>query len=179
MSAATRLSFFARSIAAAGWLALALSLTSPAFAQLPPKEDEHAVNFEIRTTPVESFDLRDPQRRNFGALVFRGGIELSSHQSGFGGLSSIRLFDDGTRFVIASDRGRWLRGHIVYDGVRPAKITDAEMAPMLAEDGKPLALKGWFDTESLADDGGIFYVGIERVNEIVRFDFGKDGVSAR
>jgi hypothetical protein len=177
--AAARLSFFARITAAAGWLVVALTFTSPVLAQLPPKEDELAVNFEIETSPVESFDLRDPQRRNFGALVFRGGIELTSHQSGFGGLSSIRLFDGGTRFVIASDRGRWLRGHIVYDGIRPAKITDAEMAPMLAEDGRPLALKGWFDTESLADDGGIFYVGIERVNQIVRFDYGKDGFAAR
>jgi hypothetical protein len=177
--AAARLSFFARITAAAGWLVVTLTLVCPAFAQLPPKEDELAVNFEIDTSPVESFDLRDPQRRNFGALVFRGGIELTSHQSGFGGLSSIRLFDGGTRFVIASDRGRWLRGHIVYDRIRPAKITDAEMAPMLAEDGRPLALKGWFDTESLADDGGVFYVGIERVNQIVRFDYGKDGFAAR
>lgn len=176
--AATRLSFFACSTKWASIACLCL-LAFPALAQLPPKEDELAVKFEIHATPVESFDLRDPQRREFGPLVFRGGIELSSHQSGFGGLSAIRLFDDGTRFVIVSDRGRWLRGNIRYDGIRPVAVTNAEMAPMLAEDGKPLALKGWFDTESLADDGGTFYVGIERVNQIVKFDYGKDGFAAR
>jgi hypothetical protein len=177
-AAAQRLSFFAWSARWGAVLGLCL-LASPARAQFPPKEDELAVKFDIQTAPVESFDLRDPQRREFGALVFRGGIEMISHQPGFGGLSSIRLFDGGTRFVIASDRGRWLRGGIGYDGIRPARILDAEMAPMLGEDGKPLALKGWFDTESLADDGGIFYVGIERVNQIVKFDFGKDGFAAR
>jgi hypothetical protein len=161
--------------AGAAWLLIAL----PALAQTPPKEDERAAAFEVHVTPVRSFDLREPERRVFGALTFRGGIELNSHQPGFGGLSSIRLFDGGTRFVIISDRGRWLRGKLNYDGERLASLGDVEMAPMLGEDGKPLALKGWFDTESLADDGGIFYVGIERVNQIVRFDFGKDGFSAR
>lgn len=178
--AAWRLSFLPGNTKAA-WLCLALLCLPalPAFGQSPPKEDEKITNVEVHVSPVTDFDLRDPERREFGALIFRGGLELSSTQPGFGGLSSIRLFDGGTRFVIVSDRGRWLRGRIGYDGERPVSVSEAEMAPMLAEDGKPLALKGWFDTESLADDGGIFYVGIERVNEIVRFDYGKDGFNAR
>ena len=53
------------------------------------------------------------------------------------------------------------------------------MAPMLGPDGKPLAARGWYDTESLAMDGGTLYVGIERVNRIVRFDFGAQGLLAR
>ena len=50
---------------------------------------------------------------------------------------------------------------------------------MLGPDGRPLAARGWFDTESLAEQDGVFYVGIERVNRIVRFDFAKNGVRAR
>ena len=50
---------------------------------------------------------------------------------------------------------------------------------MLGPDGKPLTSRGWYDTESLAEDGGTLYVGIERVNQIVRFDFAKDGLRAR
>ena len=38
--------------------------------------------------------------------------------------------------------------------------------------------RGWYDTEALADDGGTLYVGIERVNEIVRFDY-RQGRPAR
>jgi hypothetical protein len=161
------------------FLAFALLAALPAFAQSPPTANEKTVEFEVHSAPIAGFDLRDPERREFGALKFRGGLELTSTQPGFGGLSSIRTFDGGTRFVIASDRGRWLRGKINYEGEPPASVSGMEIAPMLDADGKPLALQGWFDTESLADDGGIFYVGIERVNRIVKFDFGKDGVNAR
>ena len=53
------------------------------------------------------------------------------------------------------------------------------MAPILGPDGKPLKSRGWYDTEALADDGGVVYVGIERVNQVVRFDIAKDGLRAR
>src|ERR1043166_1700183 len=56
---------------------------------------------------------------------------------------------------------------------------DAEMAPALGPDGKTLASRGWYDTESIAQDGGTVWLGIERVNRIVRFDLGRHGLLAR
>jgi hypothetical protein len=53
------------------------------------------------------------------------------------------------------------------------------MAPILGADGHPLAARGWYDTESIAEDGGTLYVGIERVHQIVRFNYGKEGLLAR
>ena len=53
------------------------------------------------------------------------------------------------------------------------------MAPVLGPDGKPLAARGWYDTEALAEDGGTVWLGIERVHRIVRFDYGRDGLLAR
>jgi hypothetical protein len=53
------------------------------------------------------------------------------------------------------------------------------MAPMLGPDGRAMASGRSFDTESIAQDGGTLYVGIERVNRIVRFDYGRDGFAAR
>jgi len=53
------------------------------------------------------------------------------------------------------------------------------MAPMLGPDGKRLAQRGWWDTESIAEDSGTIYVGIERVHRIVKYDFAKDGLRAR
>jgi hypothetical protein len=50
---------------------------------------------------------------------------------------------------------------------------------MLGPDGRTLASRGWYDTESLAERDGWLYVGIERVNRIVRFDFARQGVLAR
>ena len=134
---------------------------------------------EIRATPIAAFDNRDKDLRRFGVLEFRGGLELASPYKEFGGISSIRIAPDGAQFIAATDKGRWLRGRIVYDGAKPAGIADAEMAPMLDSDGKSLAARGWYDTESIAEDGGTVYTGIERVQRIVKFDFAKDGLRAR
>jgi hypothetical protein len=44
---------------------------------------------------------------------------------------------------------------------------------MLGPDGRPITARGWFDTESLALDGSQVYVGLERVNRILRYDFAR------
>src|SRR5262249_24658912 len=75
-------------------------------------------------------------------------------------------------------KGWWLRGRITYAGTRPTGIADAEMAPILGPDGRPLYARRWYDTESLAQDGGTLYIGIERVNRIVKLDYGKSGILA-
>ena len=144
-----------------------------------PRVAEAPVKVEIRARPTEGFEARDPTRRRFGQLEFRGGIELTSPYKEFGGISAIRVRPDGAQFLGLTDQSRWLRGRIVYDGVRPTGIADAEMAPILGPDGKPLATRRWYDTESLAEDGGTAYVGIERVHQIVRLDYGKNGLLAR
>ncbi len=52
-------------------------------------------------------------------------------------------------------------------------LDDVEASPMLGPDGKPITSRGWFDTEALALDGSLVYVGLERVNQMLRFDFAK------
>ncbi len=150
----------------------------PAAAQTSPSAaSPHAI--EIQAEPITGFDIRDPSRRQFGLLEFRGGLVLRSPEKKFGGLSAIRVAADGAHFISLTDRGWWLRGRLVYEGTRPSGIADAEMAPILGADGRPLAARGWYDTESIAEDGGTLYVGIERVNQIVRFNYGKEGLLAR
>jgi hypothetical protein len=134
---------------------------------------------EVASEPIRTFDVRDPARRQFGLLEFRGGLVLRSSDKNFGGLSAIRVAADGAHFIALTDKGWWFRGRILYDGTRPRGIADAEMAPILGTDGRPLAVGLWFDTESIADDGGTLYVGIERVHQIVRFNYGKEGLLAR
>ncbi len=134
---------------------------------------------EVRAVPIESFQVNDPSRRRFGALEFRGGLELTASHREFGGLSAIRVASDGEHFLALSDNGHWLRGRIVYRDGMPAGVADAEIAPMLGPDGRTLGTRRWNDTESLAIDGGTVYVGVERVNLILRFDYGKDGLLAR
>jgi hypothetical protein len=133
----------------------------------------------IQATPIASFDNRDPSKTRFGALEFRGGLVLTSKYGAFGGVSALHMEPDGAHFLAVTDQGSWLRGRILYRDGKPAGIADAEMAPMLGADGKPLAAHGWHDTESLTERDGLFYVGIERVEKIVRFDYRRRGFKAR
>ena len=136
-------------------------------------------HIDITATAITSFDNRDPTRTRFGDLEFRGGLELSSRHPAFGGISALHVEPDGNRFIAATDRGSWVRGRIVYRDGKPAAVADAEVAPILGVDGRPLAARGWFDVESLAERDGILYVGIERAEQIVRFDYRRDGLRAR
>ncbi|MPZ55473.1 MAG: twin-arginine translocation pathway signal [Rhizobiales bacterium] len=163
----------------ATWLLVALlTVLAPAAAQVPQPVDGPRP-IEIRARQITSFDARDESARRFGMLEFRGGLVLTSPNKAFGGLSALRLARDGLGFVAATDRGNWLRGKIRYDGDRPVGIAGAEIAPMLGPDGKPLVRRGWYDTEAVTAGGGTLYVGIERVNRIVRFNYGKRGLNAR
>ncbi|HZW72447.1 MAG TPA: esterase-like activity of phytase family protein [Caldimonas sp.] len=159
--------------------ALLVVFSFPAFAQQRRAADA-PVKITVVARAIDAFKAGQSDQVQFGALEFRGGLELTSSYREFGGLSAIRVAADGARFVALTDKGRWLTGRITYDArERPSGIADAVMAPMLGPDGRTLASRGWFDTESIAEDGGTLYVGIERVNRIVRFDFGRDGVLAR
>ncbi len=159
--------------------AAAVVLVLAAFVAGPMSPGRAETAISITVSVIDSFDPRDPQRRQFGALEFRGGLQLSSSERNFGGLSAIRVRPDGAHFIAVTDKAYWLRGRIVYHDGAPAGIADAAMAPMLGADGKPLADRGWYDTEALAEDGGALYVGIERVHQIVRFDFARNGFAAR
>jgi len=137
-----------------------------------PRRSSHgAADRRIRAARSAARPLR--------SLTFRGGLSLTSSHPEFGGISAIRVQADGASFISVSDKGRWIRGRIVYDGTRPVGIADAEIAPVLGPDGRTLSARGWYDTESIAEDGGTVWLGIERVNRIVRFDIGKHGLLAR
>jgi hypothetical protein len=157
--------------------AIVAAVAAPAAAE--PPRDAGVVAIKVHAKTIDSFLPRDPSQIRFGPLEFRGGLELTSDYREFGGFSALRMAADGEHFVSLTDKGYWLTGRIVYDRGRPAGVTDAEMAPLLGPDGRPLEARGWYDTESLAEQDGVFYVGIERVNRIVRFDFAKNGVRAR
>jgi hypothetical protein len=152
-----------------GSLALADALRYPAA----------PTRIKVDATPITSFDNRDPSLTRFGALEFRGGLVLTSNHPAFGGISAIHVEPDGSHFVAITDHGSWLRGRILYRDGRPAGIADAEIAPILGSDGKPLAARGWYDVEALTERDGMFYIGIERVEQIVRFDYRHDGLLAR
>nr|WP_249803349.1 esterase-like activity of phytase family protein [Bradyrhizobium sp. 21] len=145
---------------------------------------EHAVaapvRIEVNARPIPNFAPRDHSRTRFGSLEYRSGLVLTSPHRGFGGLSGLRFLDTkGERFLAISDQGTWFTGAIRYSGGKMVALDDVEAAPVLNAEGRPITEKRyWYDTESLARDGSLVYVGLERVNQIMRFDFAKGGTRA-
>jgi hypothetical protein len=123
-------------------------------------------SIQISAKPFINFDMDDPKRRFFGTLQFLGGLELSSSDRNFGGISALRVQNDGSHFLALSDRAYWLRGRIVYSGTKPTGLANTEMAPVLGPDGKHA--KRW-DTESLAEVGNTIYMGVEGLDRIPCF----------
>jgi hypothetical protein len=135
---------------------------------------------EVNARPIAAFDPRDPSRVRFGALEYRSGLVLTSRFPGFGGLSAWRWLDaKGERFISVSDHGSWFTGRILYRGREMTGLDDVEAAPLLGPDGRPITARGWYDSESIALDGSLVYVGLERANEILRYDFSKGFTRAR
>lgn len=148
-------------------------LPRSALAELSPVVTRLTVNAK----PIISFDPRDSTHLRYGSLQFRSGLVLTSSFKPFGGLSALRWLDTkGERFLMLSDHGDWFTGRVVYKGNDLAGLADVTSTPMRGSDGKKISARGWFDTESLAFDGQIAYVGLERVNQILRFDFSKGGI---
>jgi hypothetical protein len=171
------LNYTAAGLSAAVMPAVARAQTA---VQPPPKAtkpDEFSVtapvSIEVNARPLPSFDTGDRSHVRFGSLEYRSGLILTSPFRGFGGLSGLRLDARGERFIAISDKGSWFTGRIVYKGREMVGLDDVEASPMLGPDGKPLTARGWFDSESIALDGSLVYVGLERVNQLLRFDFAK------
>src|SRR3984885_11345306 len=152
--------------------ARAQSATEPPPKALPP--DEYSVaapaSIEVNARPIASFDRSDRTRVRFGSLEYRSGLALTSRFPAFGGLSGLRLDAKGERFISFSDKGTWFTGRIVYSGREMTGLDDVEAAPMLGSDGQPITARGWFDSESIALDRRFVYIGLERVNQVLRFD---------
>jgi hypothetical protein len=173
---------------AAGFSTIAMSdmaraqlATQPPAKPVAPDEFSVAapVSIEVNARPIPAFEPGDRARVRFGALEYRSGLVLTSPFPGFGGLSGIRLDAKGERFISFSDKGTWFTGSIVYQGRAMSGLADVEAAPMLGPDGKPITTRGWFDSESIALDGSLVYIGLERVNQVLRFDFSKGFTRAR
>jgi len=172
----------AAGLAAAGpsRLASAQSATQPAKA--PVKDETFVtapVSIDVNARPIASFDPRDRSHLRFGWLEWRSGLVLTSPFPGFGGLSGFRLDPKGEKFIALSDKGSWFTGRIVYSGRDMTGLADVEASPMMGPDGRPITARGWYDSESLALDGSLAYVGLERVNQVLRFDFSKGFTRAR
>jgi hypothetical protein len=158
-----------------GFLTFILSVW--AFFAVPQQDTlDKETSITVSTSSIEAFQPDNPSLRKFGALDFHGGLVLTSSCKSFGGISALTVLQDGEHFIAFTDHGSWLSGRIVYKDNRPVFVEDASMAPVLDGEGKNSAR---WDIESMAEDGDSFYIGLERINSIVRLNCGKDRFLAR
>ena len=104
----------------------------------------------VRAKPVllHSFD---PSVMRVGRLEYRGGLQLSSADTRFGGLSGLLVSADGRHLTAISDRGYWFEAGLVYDrsGVL-AGIDEAGVRELRAPNGKSVARRPAGNAEGLA-----------------------------
>ena len=113
----------------------------------------------------------DPAQLRIGQLTWRGGLEITSPDRRFGGLSALLVTADGARMTALTDQGKLIAGRLTYDDAgRLAGLDQARITTLRGLDGRPLADKRRGDAEALsrAADGALL-VAFERAHRIWRY----------
>jgi hypothetical protein len=155
-------------LAAGAAVAVAVADEPAAPHRLPPE-----IRVEARPVPL---DVTRPGRARIGRFVWAGGVELTSPDTDrLHGLSDLKLWPDG-RLLAVSDEGDRFEARLTLDAHgRLAGVTDARLAPLLGEDGRPLSEvgKNEADAESIAElADGDRLVGLERDDRILLYPAG-------
>jgi hypothetical protein len=152
------------------------ALATPVAAQAP---EQPLIPVVVSARPIKAFEPRSPEKVRFGALNFRGGLVLSGNHPRFGGFSGLWRASNGADLVAVTDNGFWLTAKARSQGGHIVALDEAELAPILGASGRPLHRSRYYDTESLTIADGVAYIGVERTHDVLRFDFGREGIAAR
>jgi hypothetical protein len=164
-------------LAAAGLLAIALAGCGGAGADAPATEQWRTIDVEARAAELVP---EHPGPRRVGALVFRGGVELSSRDAAFGGISGLWIGADG-RFVAVNDHGWWICAQLESDAESgaPLRLANVRAARMRNERGKYFHRRSFADAEGLARlPDGRFAVSFEQRQLLRFYDLDAAGPSA-
>ncbi|MBV1887406.1 MAG: esterase-like activity of phytase family protein, partial [Parvibaculaceae bacterium] len=119
-------------------------------ADADPQRTAEPIPLTINASSVK-WNLDDLSETHTGKLKYLGGIELSSPNANFGGLSGLHIDASGAQLLAISDQGHWLSAHIqVNDAGLPIGLDEAVLAPLLDETGAVLNGKANTDAEGLA-----------------------------
>jgi hypothetical protein len=107
------------------YMANRLSLSPPA----------QAADFTLTTTPLV-LNKNAPAQKSVGELVYLGGLVLQSPNKDFGGLSALRINEEGIALSV-SDAGSWISFALVEKNERLVGATGLGLAPLLDLAGNP------------------------------------------
>ncbi len=139
--------------------------------QLEPQD------IEIRAMPY-TLDPANPGRRDFGRLQWRGGLELRSANTAFGGYSGLSISRNGEDVLAISDSGSWLSARLEQQDGRLTGLTDARIGPITQKDGQPIQQEWRRDAEALtavdpAKRDGRYLIAFEGEHRIDEYQFSK------
>ncbi len=140
-------------------LSLALLVALPAAAE--------PLALSARPVPLHA---EDPERARVGALLYRGGLELTSPDARFGGLSGLLVSEAGGRMTAVTDQGHWVTARLLYDAAgRLSGAAEAEIGELHGPGGVHLRGKRDRDSESLTRlPDGALVAAFERNHRLCR-----------
>jgi hypothetical protein len=117
--------FLVAAIALPLFIADRLSLSPPA----------HAAELTLTITPL-ILNKDAPAQKRVGELVYLGGLVLQSPSKDFGGLSGLRINEEGIALAV-SDAGSWISFALIEKNERLVGATGIGLAPLLDQNGNP------------------------------------------
>jgi hypothetical protein len=156
-------------------IAVFVCFSAPALADKPATVLQGPGTTKVTAMPID-FDREHPERKEFGKLIFRGGLNLFANSIYFGGFSAIALDSSGTGLLAISDAGIWLKATLDYNGRQLRGLSNVVLGPVLGADGKPLVKDEERDSEGMTlvegdTKQGTAYVSFERKHRIARYPF--------
>ena len=155
-----------------GAVLLILSAGVAVSATLSPHAE--ADDLTITSLPIRQFmsaKVGEPVQ----GLVYRGGLQLSSVHTDFGGLSGIGFTGTDNRLAMVSDKGNFVSGQLIYDETgAPLSLVGVTIAPIQNSKGADLPRAFARDAEALAvveRDGAPYAVrvGFENLTRVADF----------
>ena len=136
----------------------------------PSRADDGGVSpAVINSRIISNFRIGSSEKR-FGELEFLGGLEMTSSNVDFGGLSAFRYLDSGKEFLGITDTGFWYAGRMQRDEQgRPISISDFRLAPIQSDEGIPVEGKWNSDAEGMSVSGQTVTVSFERIHRIAEY----------
>lgn len=142
-------------------------------------EDSGVVPATITSRIISNFRIGSSETR-FGSLAFVGGLEMTSTNPEFSGLSAFRYLDSGKEFLGITDTGLWYAGKMLRDEEgRPVSIGDFRLAPIQSEEGMPVEGKWNSDAEGMSVSGQTVTMSFERVHRIAEFALDLENFASR
>ncbi len=148
-------------------LPLALLAVGLALSATRPATVDPILHVSVHPVPLSPVD---PAQATVGGLRYRGGLAISAGEPSFGGLSDLRVIDNGRRLVAVSDCGSAFVAELRYDERGTlVGLGKARLHPLVGPGGRPLGVDE-DDAESLAyTPDGAFIVGFEQRHRLWRY----------